>query len=94
MQAATAIEQQQQQQQHNSRGQVPPCYLQDLDSACLQLCLALLDHSLRGSVYNSVVIGFLAVLGIRIRDVKGEECVTFCKAALYTPKLSAFIKMA
>ena len=35
-----------------------------LDRACLLLCIALLDHTLRGDHFESVVLSFLAVLGI------------------------------
>lgn len=36
----------------------------DLDKACLLLCVSLLDHILRGDHFESVVLSFLAVLGI------------------------------
>ena len=59
-----------------------------LDEACLDLCIALLDHDLRGDIYESVVLGFLAVLGIDTG--KG----IFKEAYHYTPSLSGFIKIA
>ena len=61
---------------------------QALDEACLQLCIALLDHRLMGDIYDSIVVGFLAVLGI---DKTAEG---FQEATLYTPRLSALIKLA
>jgi hypothetical protein len=33
-----------------------------LDDACLDLCISLLDHRLKRSIFESVVLGFLAVL--------------------------------
>ena len=35
-----------------------------LNEACLLLCIALLDHPLHGNIYDSVIVGFFAVLGI------------------------------
>ncbi|KAL5347577.1 hypothetical protein ACLOAV_006985 [Pseudogymnoascus australis] len=61
---------------------------QTLDVACLHLCIALLDHRLMGDIYDSIVVGFLAVLGI---DKSAEG---FQEATLYTPRLSALIKLA
>jgi hypothetical protein len=64
-----------------------PDWYQELDRACLSLCIALLDHSLRGNIYDSIVVGFLAVLGI---NAKGS----YHEAPTYTTHLSAFVKMA
>ncbi|KAF3031497.1 hypothetical protein E8E11_000866 [Didymella keratinophila] len=61
----------------------------DLDKACLQLCISLLDHTLRGDHFESVVLSFLAVLGI---DEKPGE--VFRSPLSYSPDLSKFIKMA
>ncbi|KAL5352019.1 hypothetical protein ACLOAV_001962 [Pseudogymnoascus australis] len=59
-----------------------------LDLACLQFSIALLDHCLMGDIFDSVVVGFLAVLGINsTRD-------GFQEATTYTPHLSALIKIA
>jgi hypothetical protein len=58
-----------------------------LDQATLLLCIALLDHALYKDIYDSVIVGFLAVLGI-----KKDGC--FSEATNYTSYLSAFIKMA
>lgn len=62
----------------------------DLDKACLLLCVSLLDHNLRGSHFDSVVIGFLAVLGIDERKEGG----VFLDPLAYSPFLSKFIKIA
>lgn len=59
-----------------------------LDRCCLRFCISLLDHTLRGNIYGSVVVGFLAVLGI------DEKNGVFYDAPGYTTYLSAFIKMA
>jgi hypothetical protein len=59
-----------------------------LDHHCLELCISLLDHTLKGDVHESVVVGFLAVLGI---DANKQ---TLKEAYHYTPSLSGFIKIA
>jgi hypothetical protein len=59
-----------------------------IDKACLDLCISLLDHDLRGDIYESVVVGFLAALGI------DSEKGVFKEAYHFTPSLSAFIKIA
>jgi hypothetical protein len=59
-----------------------------LDLACLQFCIALLDQRLMGDIYDSVVVGFLAVLGVD----KGQE--GFRDAPTFTPHLSAIVKIA
>jgi hypothetical protein len=61
----------------------------DLDKGCLQLCISLLDHTLRGDHFESVVLSFLAVLGI---DEKPGG--VFRSPLSYSPDLSKFIKMA
>ncbi|KFY97507.1 hypothetical protein V500_02040 [Pseudogymnoascus sp. VKM F-4518 (FW-2643)] len=48
-----------------------------LDQATLLLCIALLDHALYKDIYDSVIVGFLAVLGI-----KKDGC--FSEATNYT----------
>lgn len=60
-----------------------------LDKACLLLCIALLDHILRGDHFESVVLSFLAVLGID--ESPGG---VFRSPLSYSPDLSKFIKMA
>jgi hypothetical protein len=59
-----------------------------LDRKCLDLCISLLDQRLTGNIFNSALVGFFAVLGI------DETKSTFSDATQYTPKLSAFIKIA
>lgn len=59
-----------------------------LDRKCLDLCVSLLDQRLTGNIFDSALIGFLAVLGI------DESKDSFFEATQYTPKLSAFIKIA
>lgn len=60
-----------------------------LDRACLHLCISLLDHTLKGSHFESVVLSFLAVLGV---DEK-PGCV-FRGPLSYSLDLSKFIKIA
>jgi hypothetical protein len=60
-----------------------------LDRATLLLCIALLDHPLRGSVFESAVVVFLAVLGI---DEKNPGALH--DAVTYSPVLSKFVKIA
>jgi hypothetical protein len=67
---------------------IEPETTQTLDRRLLELCIALLDHSLQGNIYDSVVIAFLAVLGINPQNNRYHD------AAHYTTKLSAFIKIA
>lgn len=54
--------------------------------------VSLLDHKLYSDIYNSIVIGFLAVLGIRPQSVSGGGQKLY-DAVDFTPKLSALIKM-
>ena len=60
----------------------------EIERSCLDLCISLLDHDMRSNIYESVVIGFLAMLGIDSRKR------TFKEAYHYTPSLSGFIKIA
>jgi hypothetical protein len=63
--------------------------VRDLDRACLLLCIALLDHTIQGDHFESVVLSFLAVLGI------DENPGGVLRGLLsYSPDLSKFIKMA
>jgi hypothetical protein len=59
-----------------------------LDKACLDLCISLLDHDLKGPLYQSAVVGYLAVLGI---DSAREM---FREPPSYSPMLSGFVKIA
>ncbi|KAK7177480.1 hypothetical protein PSPO01_16471 [Paraphaeosphaeria sporulosa] len=63
--------------------------VRDLDRASLQLCIALLDHTLKGDHFESVVCSFLAVLGI-----DENPGGVFRGPLSYSPDLSKFIKMA
>ncbi|KAK3064859.1 hypothetical protein LTS18_003285 [Coniosporium uncinatum] len=58
-----------------------------LDRRCLDLCIALLDHSLRGDLFDSVVAGPLAAVGI------DQDWLCFREPTNYTSQLSAFIKI-
>lgn len=59
-----------------------------LDRAYLLLCISLLDQNIRGSHFESLVLSFLAVLGI---DDK-KDC-GFHGPLAYSPQLSKFIKI-
>jgi hypothetical protein len=60
----------------------------ELDHACLELSIALLDHELKGDIYDSAIVGFLAVLGV---DATKQ---TFRDPYSYTGYLSGLVKMA
>ncbi|RHZ49046.1 uncharacterized protein CDV56_103939 [Aspergillus thermomutatus] len=59
-----------------------------LDQACLALSIALLDHPLQGDLFDSTLVGFLAVLGV---DPARQ---TFRDPYSYTSYLSGLVKMA
>lgn len=61
---------------------------EQLDHACLDLSIALLDHPLKGDLFESAVVAFLAVLGV---DVEKQ---TFRDPYAFTSSLSGLIKMA
>jgi hypothetical protein len=63
--------------------------VRDLDKACLLLCIALLDYTLQGDYFESVVLSFLAVLSID--ESPGG---VFRGPLSYSPDLSKFVKMA
>jgi hypothetical protein len=63
--------------------------VRNLNRACLQLCIALLDHTLEGDHFKSVVLSFLAVLGI-----DENPSSVFRGPLSYSPNLSKFIKIA
>ena len=56
--------------------------------ACLQLCIALLNHKLKAKVTDSIVVGFLAANGIN------QEQNGFEEAATATSALSGLVKLA
>lgn len=66
----------------------PTISTEHVQRACLDLCISLLDHQLKGDIFESAIVGFLAVLGI------DEANSTFYDAPTYTPKLSGFIKIS
>jgi hypothetical protein len=59
-----------------------------LDHVCLQLCISLLDHTLKGDLFESTVVGFLAVLAV------DPEKKIFRDASSFTSYLSAFVKIS
>jgi hypothetical protein len=59
-----------------------------IDEACLDLCISLLDHDLKGDLFESAAISFLAALAID--PIKGILIETYH----FTPNLSSFIKIA
>ena len=59
-----------------------------LDNSCLELCISLLDHELKGNLFESVVVGFFAISAIDTQ--KG----TLKEACQYTSILSGFVKIA
>jgi hypothetical protein len=63
--------------------------VRDLDRACLLLYIALLNHTLQGDHFESVVLSFLAILGI-----DENPGGVFRSPLSYSPDLSKFIKMA
>ncbi|KAH1429790.1 hypothetical protein KXX32_004328 [Aspergillus fumigatus] len=58
-----------------------------LDQACLALSIALLNHPLKGDLFESTLIGFLAILGV---DAARQ---TFHEPYGYTGHLSGLVKM-
>jgi hypothetical protein len=55
---------------------------------CLDLCITLLDYKLKGNIYDSIIIGFLAAIGINARNKYFREALN------YSSLLSALIKIA
>jgi len=91
---ATALEQVMQAVTAVGQSLDEPLLQQQLDHACLLLCIALLDHPLYSNIYDSIVIGFFAVLGIKENRGTAAIAKSFYEATAYTPYLSAFVKMA
>jgi hypothetical protein len=56
--------------------------------SCLELCISLLDHDLKGDLFKSAAVSFLTALGID--PTKG----ILIEAYYFTPSLSGFIKIA
>jgi hypothetical protein len=46
------------------------------------------------TIYDSIVVAFIAVLGIRDPGLSAGQSATFSDSLQYTPYLSAFIKIA
>lgn len=65
---------------------------QRLEDECLTFCITLLDHRLYGDLFDSLVIGFLAVLAIQVPQDGSRP--RLCEAIKYTPHLSALIKIS
>ena len=59
-----------------------------LDTDCLELYVSLLDHDLKGDLFESAVVSFLAA--VTIDPIKG----ILKEAYHFTPTLSSFIKIA
>jgi hypothetical protein len=59
-----------------------------MDEGCLELCISLLDHDLKGDLFESAAVGFLAALAID--PTKG----ILMEAYHFTPNLSGFIKIS
>jgi hypothetical protein len=59
-----------------------------LDEACLEFSIQLLDHPLTGNLHESVLVGFLAILGMHTNRQ------TFREPSDYTTYLSDLVKMA
>lgn len=60
----------------------------DVDQSCLSFCISLLDHTLNGDIYESVIVGFFAVAAIDVTKNILRE------AHVYGSLLSGFVKIA
>lgn len=75
--------------QPSDRTQTPASQaMKNLDQACLDLSIALLDHEIRGDLFESPVVAFMAALGI---DSKNQ---TYHEPGSYTTHLSALVKIS
>jgi superfamily II DNA helicase RecQ len=63
---------------------------EELDEACLQLCITLLDHQLDGDEYESAILSGLAVISLD----STEKQHRFKDPGQYTPILAGFLKVA
>ena len=59
-----------------------------LDRACLYFCISILDHTLKGDLFKSTAIGFLAALGVDPKKKILQD------ASSFTLYLSAFVKIS
>lgn len=64
-------------EQQRSAGlvKIAPEQYYEIDRACLLLCIALLDRRLHGNIYDSVVVGFLAVLEANLQGSYHEATI-------------------
>lgn len=62
--------------------------IKQLDRACLDLAIALLDYELRGDLFESPVVGFLAAIGV---DAENQ---TYRDPSSYTGYLSGLVKIS
>ena len=60
----------------------------EFDDVCLEFCIALLDHDLKGDLFEGAVLGYLAVMGI------DNHSSRFHEAYSYISLLSGFIKIS
>jgi hypothetical protein len=60
----------------------------NVNRACLALYITLLDYLLKSDLFESAIVGFLAVISINF------EKKTLINAYTYTPCLSAFVKIS
>ncbi|KAJ6111299.1 hypothetical protein N7486_003534 [Penicillium sp. IBT 16267x] len=75
--------------QPSDRTQTPASQAKkELDQACLDLSITLLDHEIRGDLFESPVVAFMAALGI---DSKNQ---TYHEPGSYTTHLSALVKIS
>lgn len=83
-------EEEDQQHVHSKKRQPQPGNkMQDqLDHACLELSIALLDHELKGDIFESAIVGFMAALGV---DAENQA---YRDPSSYTGHLSALVKIA
>jgi hypothetical protein len=63
--------------------------VRDLNRVCLQLYITLLNYTLKGDYFRSVVLSFLTILGIN-----ENPSSVFRGLLSYSPNLSKFIKIA
>jgi hypothetical protein len=59
-----------------------------LDRACLRFCISILDHTLKGDLFESTAVGFLAALAV------DPEKKILRDASSFTSYLSTFVKIS
>lgn len=60
----------------------------DVDYSCLRFCMCLLDYTLNGDIYESVIVGFFAITVIDVTTNILRE------ARIYSSLLSGFVKIS